>query len=82
MFLDSTCASAGFALLVERIVAGQGPGRLLLQTLMRAARAGMQELWSHVVHDNAAMQDPVQAHAGALARVPGAAGVVCVRIAL
>jgi acetyltransferase len=83
MFLDAACASAEFALLVERAEAGQGYGRLLLQTLMQAARhEGMHELWSHVAHDNAAMLHLARAHGGALARVAGDPGVVRVRIAL
>lgn len=83
MFLDAACASAEFALLVERAEAGQGYGRLLLQTLMHAAHlAGMHELWSHVAHDNAAMLHLARAHGGELARVPGDPGVVRVRIPL
>ncbi len=83
MFLDTASAGAEFALLVERAEAGQGYGRLLLQTLMQAARHdGMHELWSHVAHDNAAMLHLARAQGGELARVPGDPGVVRVRIPL
>lgn len=83
MFLDAASACAEFALLVERAEAGQGYGRLLLQTLMHAARhADMRELWSYVAHDNAAMLHLARAHGGELARVPGDPGVVRVHIPL
>lgn len=83
MYLDASSACAEFALLVERAEAGQGHGRLLLHTLIHAARrAGMHALWSHVAHDNGPMLHLARAHGGEVARVPGDPGVVRVRIAL
>lgn len=83
MFTDPTSACAEFSLLVERAYTVRGLGRLLLQTLMGAARdAGMHELWSHVAHDNQAMLHLARSKGGSLERVPGDTGVVLVRIPL
>lgn len=83
MFMDPASACAEFALLVEHAHIGQGHGRLLLQTLIDAARdAGMHELWSHVAHDNQPMLHLARSKGGTLDRVPGDSGVVRVHIPL
>jgi len=81
--MDPATEQAEFALVVQRALAGQGLGRMLLLRAFDSARAlGAVEVWGDIRNDNLAMLHLCESLGCQRSRVPHDPGVVRVRLDL